>query len=415
MIIPESIDYLHETGVQTNQEDYIWPVAGKATLQDKVFIVCDGDGSFYQGGIASRIVGRYMAAKVLKLGEKKISGEGIGQLLTEARGRLIQYARENRLDTDLSTSFSMLVLYNQKVFISWCGDSRIYHLRRGEILFKTDNDPPDGEPIQNTTITRGITADRTPIHAETKWIEDVQAGDYFLLCTKGFERTVADDDIKSVVSQNDEARVDLAESFRRVALEKTADNFSMYLIKLKEGTKRRITQSGIIAIYVLPFAVIAILITNTYFRKRRTQNAAPPTGNQMVTPPPKPVPPATDSVKSNIQNPPAAVQKDTSAGIPIEEKPVQANQVLIGQHEPVAQLLLKFTTDEACKLKITNTDLDQVINWDLAQNDNGTLYLKPGKYSITATSVNDSTKSKTYQFDVKPGSANSSKNLDIRF
>ena len=76
---------------------------------------------------------------------------------------------------------------------------------------------------------------------------------------------------------------------------------------------------------------------------------------------------------------------------------------------------LKCTTDESCKLKITNIDLDEVIDWDLSQYDNGTIYLKPGKYSIVATSVIDSSKTKTYHFDVKPGDVHTTQNLQIRF
>ena len=148
---PESIYYLFESGIKGKQEDYIWPIAGKATVNDKVFIVCDGAGSFYNGGTASKLICQFMAANVLKFGEQKMSGELIDKLLIEARDRLITYAREYRLDTDLATTFSMLILYDQKVLMSWYGDSRIYHLRRGEILFRTEDNSLVSEPIQNTS------------------------------------------------------------------------------------------------------------------------------------------------------------------------------------------------------------------------------------------------------------------------
>ena len=80
-----------------------------------------------------------MAAKVLKFREQKMSGELIDKLLIEARYRLSIYAREHRLDTELATTFSMIILYDQKVLMSWYGDSRIYHLRGGEILFRTED------------------------------------------------------------------------------------------------------------------------------------------------------------------------------------------------------------------------------------------------------------------------------------
>lgn len=408
-MIPESIYYLYEAGIQIKQEDYLWPVAGKATVHDKVFMVCDGDGSFYQGGIASKLVCQFMAAKVLKFSEQKISGERIDKWLREARDRLINYAREYRLDTDLATTFSMLILYDQKVLISWYGDSRIYHLRGDEILFRTEAYSPDHEPINNTRIARGITADRSPIYAETKWMEDVQDGDYFLLGSKGFEKTATDDDIKLLVSQSDNGMTDLTGSFKRLAFEKSTDNYSMYLIKVNKAVKKRFMKTGIAAIFILPFIIIAVFIANIYFRRARTFEPA------IVQPPPREaILPVTDSVKSKIENPSEALQKD-SAQILIEAKPEQTNQTPPRQEEPAAQLLIKFTTDESCKLKITNTDLDEAIDWDLSQNDNGTLYLKPGKYSIVATSVNNNSKSKTYHFDVKPGSAHSTQTLHIRF
>jgi len=93
----------------------------------------------------------------------------------------------------------------------------------------------------------------------------------------------------------------------------------------------------------------------------------------------------------------------------------QIKHLSFEKKKQVAQLLIKFTTDESCKLKITNLDLDEVIDWDLFQNDNGTLYLKPGKYSIVATSVIDGSKTKSYNFDVKSGYSHTMQNLHISF
>jgi serine/threonine protein phosphatase PrpC len=487
MINPESIYYLSEIGIKAKQEDYIWPIAGKATVNDKVFIVCDGSGSYHSGETASKLICQFMAAKVLKFGEQKMSGELINKLLIEARDRLITYAWKYRLDTDLGTTFSMLILYNQKVLMSWYGDSRIYHLRGGEILFRTEDNSLVSKPIKNTAIARGIKADGSPIYAGTKWIENVQDGDYFLLCSKGIIENVTDDDIKLLVSQNDNAKIDLTGSFRRLAFEKSPDNYSMYLIRVNVGTQKRGINSRIIAIrkqtsknvrpiFILAMTIVVLLIMVFYFRKARISDPAFRYRNQttqpvdilrddsvpsaiiksaprnepvdvlrddsvpsaivmstpryqpvdalrddsvrgaiVMTSPPKPILALTDSVKNNSENPPAASQNDKSAAIQAEEKPEQTNQTAIGQKKRVAQLLIKLTTDESCKLKITNMDLDEVIDWDLSPNDNGSIYLKPGKNSIVATSVIDSSKTKTYNFDVKPGNAHTTQNLHIRF
>jgi protein phosphatase len=462
---PERIYYLFEVGTRDKQEDYIWPVAGKAAVNDKVFIVCDGAGSFSNGGIASRLICEFMAAKVLKFSEQKMSGELIDNLLIEARERLITYAREYRLDTDLATTFSMLILYDQKALVSWYGDSRIYHLRGGEILFRTEDDSPVSEPMQKSTIARGIRADDSPIYAETKWIEDVQDGDYFLLCSKGIIENVTDDDIKLLVSQNDKANIDLTGSFRRLVFDKTPDNYSMYLIRVNADIQKRDINSGIIAarrqtsgnvwpVPVLAMTIVGLLIMFIYFRRARTSDPALKYRNQTTQPvdvlrddgvpgaivnraprtqpvdvlrddtvpsaidmsaPRKPVFTVTDSVKKNSEIPQTAPQNDNSAAIETEEKTEQKNQTPVVSEKRVAQLMIKLTTDESCKLKITNMDLDEVIDWDLSPNDNGTIYLKQGKYSIVATSVISSSKTKTYNFDVKPGYGHTTQNIHIRF
>jgi hypothetical protein len=358
----------------------------------------------------------------------------------------------------------MVILYDQKVLVSWYGDSRIYHLRRGEILFRTGNNSLVNEPIRNTVdIACGIKADNSPINAETKWIEDAQDGDYFLLCSKGIIESVTDDEIKLLVSQNDKANIDLTGSFRRLAFEKRPDNYSMYLIRVNAGTQIKGLKSGISAIrkqtsrmvspmFILAMTIVGLVIMFFYFRNARTSDPALKYKNQttqavdvlrndsvpsaidksasrtqardalrddtvpsaiVMSTPRKAVYTETDPVKNNSENLQEAPQNDHSEAIQAEEKPEQINQIPSGQKKRVAQLMIKLTTDESCKLKIVNLDLDEVIDWDLSPNDNGTIYLKSGKYSIVATSELDGSKTKTYNFDVKPGYAHTT--LRIKF
>ncbi len=440
---PESIHSLLEVGQKNKQEDYLWPIPGKATVNDRVFIVCDGAGSFDNGEIASKLICQFMAANVLKFGERKMSGELINGLLNEARDRLITYAREYRLDTDLSTTFSMLILYDQMVLVSWTGDSRIYQLRDGEIIFTTEDNAQLSKPTQRAAIARGIKADSSPIYAETKWIEDVQVGDYFLLCSKGLIENVTEDDIKLLVGRNDKTNMDLAGSFKQLAFEKTQDNYSMYLIKVGVGILERGVKSGIFEkkklmsgivrpFFILAVTIIGLLIMVFYFQNARTSDPTPKFKKQSTQPaevlredsvpsaiviaaPLKPVIAVTDSVKNISDSPRIVPRIDSPEVIQVEEKPPQINQTPVEQKKRTAQLLIKFTTDESCKLKITNIDLDEVIDWDLSQDDSGTIFLKPGKYSIVATSVINSSKTKTYDFEVKPGYTHNTQNLHISF
>ncbi len=476
MMIPENIYYLFELGHKIKQEDYIWPIPGKATVNDRVFIVCDGAGSHESGEIASKLICQFMASNVLKFREKIMSVELIDRLLVEAQDELIAYARKYRLDTDLSTTFSMLILYDQKALISWYGDSPIFHLRRGEILFRTEDNLPLGEPKQNTAVAYGIKADSSPIHAEAKWIEDVQAGDYFLICSKGLIEKVTDDDIKLLISHNYKENINLAGSIKQLAFERTPGNYSMYLIRVNVGTQKTIKKDGFAAIgkqniairkqtiairkqtiairekiiairektsgnmtpiAILAMTIIGMFILFIYFRNARTSAPIPidksqtsrpadvlrddsvPRAIVMSAPRYKPADVLRNDstiVKSASRMPiPVVNDSVNSSAIQAEENPDQTNETPIVEKKRIAQLLLKFTTDDSCKLKIKNIDLNEVIDWDLSQNDIGTIYLKPGKYSIIATSAIDESKTKTFNFDVKPGGAHTTQNLHIRF
>ena len=444
MVSPERIYYLFETGVKNKQEDYTWPVAGKANLNNKVFIVCDGAGRFSNGGLASKLIGQFMASKALKFGEQAMSLELIDKLLDEARHRLITYAWKYRLDTELSTTFSMAILYDHRVFTSWCGDSRIYHLRGNEILFRSEEHSPGNEAKQNKNVyAQGIRAARSPMHIEAKWIDDVQDGDYFLLCTRGITENITDNDIISLVGQNEKTNIDLADSFRRLAFEKRPDNYSMYLIRVSLAAKKRIIANGITAItqqisnhlrpvFILAMTIVGVFAIVWYFWKVRipTPKANPKSQTTRSVPAPhddtipsafvvslprKPVHAVADSVKSNQENLPKAPQNNQLTAIPSEEKPEPTDLKPTGQKKRVEELMIRLTTNQSCKLKITNVDLDQVIDWALSPNDNGIIYLKPGKNSIVATSELGNTQIKTYNFDVKPGQTHSSQNINIRF
>lgn len=466
MISPESIYYLFEAGSERTQEDYLWPVAGKATGADRLFIVCDGSGSVSNGGIASKLIGEFMAAKVSKFSEEKMSVDLINRIILEARDRLITYAREYRLDTDLATTFAMIILYDQKVLMAWYGDSPIYHLRGGEILFKTSDQPIVRVSGKYDMHPRGIKADSTPIDAEIKWIEDVREGDYFLICSKSIAEGVRDEDIQRLVGQSDSEHNDPTRSFSRLAAENSTDNYSMYLLKLHADTKttginnevfeeRKQTGRSWWPVTVLAVTIVGLLMIYLYFRKPRIENTGPKNGNitaqpvyvphddtvpnaiVMIAPryknsevkqkdsiaavpvvlaPTKPVAPKTDSVKHAVTQTTVVPKVDHPAVLPPEpvEKPA-IKQITGSDIKRPAQMLIKFSTDESCKLTITNIDLDEVVNWDLAQNDNGNIYLKPGKYSIVATSVANNSKTKTFHFDVKPGQTYAAQNLRISF
>jgi PPM family protein phosphatase len=284
------IYYLYEIGGKKNQEDFIWPPAGRATAEDRIFIVCDGVGGSDNGEIASRFIAEFMSVKIKSYGESEISEELINELLNEARTKLTVYARSQGLNDEMATTFSLLVLYSESVFIAWCGDTRIYHLRDGEVLYKTQDHSlvntlvKEGEITeeearlhpQKNIILRAVKADGSPIEAEAQWVKDIQDGDYFFMCTDGVLENIADEDIKFLVNQNDKGKIDLVKSFQQFCLDKTRDNYSMYLLKVRmpKRTKsipfRQKYVLGFVSLILLSCILIALYLTT---KGKKTGNA----------------------------------------------------------------------------------------------------------------------------------------------
>ena len=102
--------FLHEIGGKKNQEDYIWPEPGSVSLHDKVFIVCDGVGGSENGEIASRIISESVGKAIRNLEKPQMSHDVVNQLLSDAKEVLVDYAQQNGLNTDMATTFTLLVL-----------------------------------------------------------------------------------------------------------------------------------------------------------------------------------------------------------------------------------------------------------------------------------------------------------------
>ena len=59
MYSPQAI---FEVGRSGNQEDSIYPAYGTASADDRLFIVCDGDGSRTNGNIESKTISNSVAS-----------------------------------------------------------------------------------------------------------------------------------------------------------------------------------------------------------------------------------------------------------------------------------------------------------------------------------------------------------------
>ncbi|GAC1454792.1 MAG: hypothetical protein NVSMB7_16910 [Chitinophagaceae bacterium] len=279
-----SIYYLHEVGGKKNQEDYIWPAPGTAVPDNKIFIVCDGVGGSENGEIASRMIAEYTGNTLLKTPPKDISLPYINDLLAHAKKNLVTHAIAGGLNKDMATTFTLLILFSNKAFIAWCGDSRVYHIRNGKILYKTSDHSLVNTLVKNGEITeqdallhpqkhiilKAITGDDTAPDAEGHWINDIAGGDYFMLCTDGLLENISDDELTAMLVAHTNGNADPSAAMQEKCLGKTRDNYSMYLVQTGLQPQNNVpkTKKGYSTLWLVILGLIVVAAGLYFFNKK---------------------------------------------------------------------------------------------------------------------------------------------------
>ncbi len=241
---------IHELGKRANQEDSIYPIMGKATENDRLFLLCDGMGGHEHGEVASQSICKSLSAFLL---QHAVASEGLeDKLLSDA----LAYAYEelDKLailgDTrQMGTTLTLLHFHSNGCTAVHIGDSRIYHLRPSShtILYKSRDHSlvydlyQAGELTyeemktfpQKNVITRAMIAgDRNHPKPDVIHISDIQPGDYFYICSDGMLEQMEDEELLDVFSANvrDEEK-------RQMLISETSenkDNHSAYIVHIKE-------------------------------------------------------------------------------------------------------------------------------------------------------------------------------------
>lgn len=243
---------IYELGQRSNQEDNIFPAMGRATADDRLFIVCDGMGGHEHGEVASQAVATTIGQTLTRAlaDEPRFTDDSINRAIAAAYERLDQLDRGEA--RKMGTTLTLLCLHRGGVTAAHIGDSRIYHLRpaTGEVRYlsrdhslvmdlyqagEITRDEMRTSPQRNV-ITRAMTPgkdDRT--RADIVHIGDVQPGDYFYLCSDGMLEQMEDDDLLALVSDNTTDSEKRETLIRATAGNK--DNHSAYLIHVERVEK----------------------------------------------------------------------------------------------------------------------------------------------------------------------------------
>lgn len=238
-------EFLNEMGARANNEDHIYPAHPSET--DRLFLVCDGVGGQQKGEVASKLVCKYLA-EYFSVHPFQWNDPGwLVSALQNVEGKLRDHLQHYPQCQGMATTLALLHLSEdlKQAVLAWVGDSRVYHIRNGEVLFQSKDhslvqslvdmgeitiQEAKDHPKKNV-ITRAISGVRET-RLDQHFVTEIHPDDYFFLCTDGILETLSPQHItRWFIHEQSPAKI------RNCLLEnaqgKTKDNFSMYLLKIK--------------------------------------------------------------------------------------------------------------------------------------------------------------------------------------
>ena len=250
-------------GQRTINQDALYPAVGRATEETQLFVVCDGMGGADKGEVASQLLCQTLVKYVSALGSPVLDSVHVQAALSQAYVAYYDYLHRHPLVNRMGSTLAVLQLHAKGVTIAHIGDSRVYHIRAGKIIFRTQDHRQVNDMVEAGIITatqalthpwrnrlsRAVVANSTeedrqasrPIPDMTT-LTDIRAGDYFFMCTDGVLETIDDYTLEMLLASNipDQAK---AQSLQTLCEKQTKDNYSGYLIGISQITQMVPVQS----------------------------------------------------------------------------------------------------------------------------------------------------------------------------
>lgn len=241
---------ISELGNRSNQEDAVYPIQGKSSVSDRLFILCDGMGGHDDGEVASQLVCKTLSTYIIKhLKEGVLTDTILNDAIGETFDKINRY--ENDSLKKMGTTLTLLCLHQGGATMAHIGDSRIYHIRPSEhrILYKSRDHSlaydlylageislDEVDNYKKNVITRAIMPglNRRP-KTDIVHTTDLQKDDYFLLCSDGLLEQMSDDELLAILCSNDSN-----DKKRNILIDKTSgnkDNHSAIVVQLSDIVK----------------------------------------------------------------------------------------------------------------------------------------------------------------------------------
>lgn len=250
-------------GQRPTNQDAVYPTVGNATSDTKLFVVCDGMGGADKGEVASTLLGKAIMEYARAMDYPIFDIVHLNAALDWVYHAYHDYLQLQPFVNRMGSTFAFLQVHEQGITIAHVGDSRIYQIRAGKILFQTRDHRQVKDMVEAGIITaeqalshpwrnrlsRAIVAgqdDKTGrknrATPDVTMLTDIQSNDYFFMCTDGVLEQIDDYTLEKIMvaSVPDQAKM---QSIEALCEGRTKDNYSGYLMSIHHVTQTEAVSS----------------------------------------------------------------------------------------------------------------------------------------------------------------------------
>lgn len=201
----QDIVTLYGRGSRLGSRHCIFPPEELISSDDRLFVLCDGQGSDTAAEKAARLTCEHFSDYLLQQGEAFQSRDLLAEALAHAGRQLEEYAHVWPEYAGMAATLAYLGLTPYGAIIAWAGNSRVLQIREGRVIRQTKDHSLVNALLSYGEISREqvrthprkdvllrVVSDSDPVEPEIMYVDDLMPGDYFLLCTDTVVESLGD-------------------------------------------------------------------------------------------------------------------------------------------------------------------------------------------------------------------------------
>jgi protein phosphatase len=234
MLHIKSEAYITEKGRYTLNEDTLLFVRGV------LYMICDGVGGNGNGQVASQLVGNSITALL-----QVESNLNLASLLLQVEEQISKHKKKYPSTNSMASTIAFIQISTTTIRIAWIGDTTIYQIRNGKIIYKTKSHNWIQEAINKGEITelesyfhhnqnqltRCVKGSEYPTAFDSFICTDIQENDFFMVCSDGIQESWIDSDLEVLFASDKNAKEVIKKIEEQCAVFST-DNYSAIVIQI---------------------------------------------------------------------------------------------------------------------------------------------------------------------------------------